>query len=263
MYKSAPQSNDYALIQKLQRINKILFTVVIILSLLSTLTTSKIIIFPESIEDIKNILYIGLMISLSIITIIIDYYLIPNAQRTTRCDFYDHSLGTKYIHHKSSEDYYNNTHLEHGLYKMAANLFESCFFTYSISSRMIIKRIFTSCILLAVLIPLLFYGFKNTSLIGVILLQALLSIYFIGGLIRLLVFVNKNRELFEELKSLFSNNDLKTNTNKYFTSILKIYTDYESNKAWSYIQLDSKLYIQLNEELSKVWIEMQNKYGIQ
>ena len=207
MYKSAPQTSDYVLIEKLQKANKVIFISVILLSILSSIVASKIVVLPESINDIRNILYIGLIISLAIISIIIDYTLLPNAQSTTRCDFFDHSFGTKYIHHKSSEEYYTNTDLDFGMYKMAANLFESCFFTYTLSSRMRLKKIILCCVLLVVFIPLVFYGFKNTSLISIILLQALLSIYFLGGLIRLLIFVNKNEILFNELKNLFANNE--------------------------------------------------------
>jgi len=83
-------------------------------------------------------------------------------------------------------------------------------------------------------------------------LQALLSIYFIGGLTRLLIFVNNNEFLYNELIKLFANDDLKTNTEKYFGEIIKMYTDYESTKAWSYLHVDSKIYNEINVELSKV-----------
>jgi hypothetical protein len=262
MYKTAPQANDYALIEKLQKANKVIFTAIIALSILSSINASKIVVLPENLDDIKNILYIGLMILLAIISIVIDYNLLPNAQKTTRWDFFDHSFGTKYIHHMSSEEYYTNTNLDFGTYKMAANLFESCFFTYTISCKMRFKKIMMCCILLAVFIPLIFYGFKNTSLIGIILLQALLSIYFLSGLIRLLIFVNKSEYLFNELIMLFANADLKTNIEKYVGPIIKMYADYETNKAWSYLHVDSKLYNEMNEELSKVWDEMKVKYNI-
>lgn len=262
MYKKTPQEIDYFLVEKLQNANQIIFIGIIILTILSSLNTSHIMSLSEEVDDIKNMIHIVLIISIAIISIIIDYNLLPSAQRTTRYDFFDHSFDTKFIHSMSSEEYYTNSNVGFGIYKMAVNLFESCFFTYSISSKMRLKKIIKCCILIAVLIPLLFYGFKSTSLVGIILIQALLSIYFLNGLIRLLIFVNNCEAIFNELKLLFVNIDLKTNIEKYIPWIMKLYTDYESNKAWSYLHVDTKIYKEMNEKLSSVWEEMKTRYNI-
>lgn len=262
MYKSSPQSQIYDLIGRLQKINRIIFYAIIILSVFTSLVTFKLIEIPEGVNDIKNQIYIGLLLVLFVITIILDYNLLPDAQRKTRCDFFDNAFGTKFIHNKNSEEYYTNDEIEKGIYKMAVDLFESVLFTYNIASRMRFKKIILCCLLVAVLIPLSFYGFKNTSLIGIIVLQALLSIYFAGGLIRLLIFVGKNRQYFDELKFLFSDEKFKQNLSEYEATIIKIYADYEANKAWSYIHLDGKIYNKINSSLSQEWNEMKSKYSI-
>ncbi|MFZ1320853.1 MAG: hypothetical protein WAT71_04790 [Ignavibacteria bacterium] len=228
----------------------------------TNLVNFKVFEISDFLNDIKNQLYIGLLLALFIITIIIDYKLLPEAQRKTRCDFFDNAFGTKFIHNKNSEEYYTNDNIEKGIYKMAVDLFESSLFTYNISSRMRFKRIILCCLLFVVLIPLSFYGFKNTFFIGIIILQALLSIYFAGGLIKLLIFVGKNKEYFEELKSLFSNSNFKQNIIEYEAKIIKLYADYESTKAWSFIHLDSRIYNKINPTLSKEWEEMKQKYNI-
>ena len=108
----------------------------------------------------------------------------------------------------------------------------------------------------------MFYGIKSTSFITLALIQALVSAYFLGGLIRLIIFVNRNENLFNELSQMFSRKDLKRNIDDYHIDTIRIYADYETNKAWSNILLDSKLYNKMNKELSQKWIEIKKKYNI-
>jgi hypothetical protein len=262
MYKSAPQTNVYDTISLLQRTKKVLFWSIIILSVLTSLKTAGWLTPSELISDLISMFHIISILGFTAISIIIDYILIPNGQKTTRNDFFDHSFGTKYIVHKNSEEYYTNQDLPNGFYKMSVNLFESIFFTYSIACGMRLKRIFTTSVLILVLIPLLYYGIKNTSFIFIALLQTLVSAYFLGGLIRLIIFANRNESLFTELSNIFSTNEFKNKIDEYSIPIIKIYTDYESNKAWSNILLDSKLYKKMNADLSHKWIEIKKKYNI-
>jgi len=262
MYKSSPQSNDYDLILKLQKINRYIYYFIILLSVITYVLTKKYFEDHEAATNFRNIFYLASIIGYGTLSIIVDYVLLPAAQRKTRCDFFDNAFGTKYIPNQNSEEYYTNDNIENGIYKMAVNLFESSFFTLKISSKMRLKKIVKCALLVALLIPLAFFGFKSTWLLTISIFQVLLSVYFIGGLIRLLIFVERTRKYFEELQNLFSNTDFKTEILKYEPTVIRIYTDYESNKAWSYINLDSKIYKELNPSLMKDWDEMKVKYSI-
>ena len=146
---------------------------------------------------------------------------------------------------------------------MVVNLFESCFYTHAILEKMRFKKIVSTIIMSCSLIPMFYYGVKETYPIAIITIQMVLSVFFIGGLIRLLIFYKENNKYFSELKTLFSTKNFKTNIDNYQAQIIKLYTDYESNKAWSYTQLDSNIYDELDKELEKKWILMKQKYNIQ
>ena len=262
MYKSAPQTNVYDTISLLQRTKRILFWSIVILSILTSSRTAGWLTPSELISDLISMFHLISLLGFTAISIIIDYVLIPKAQITTRNDFFDHSFGTKYIVHKNSEEYYTNQELDNGFYKMAVNLYESVFFTYSLACSMRLRRIITTVILILVLIPLLFFGIKSTSFISLTVIQTLVSAYFLGGLIRLIIFANRNENLLNELSQMFSRKDLKLNIDDYHINTIRIYADYETNKAWSNILLDSKLYKKMNNDLSQKWNEMKKKYNI-
>lgn len=262
MYKSAPQASLFDLIRQIQKTQRIVFYIVLFLSLISALLAIKVFSIPEEYNNLKNIVFTCLTILLFILTGLIDFYLLPGAERKTRCDFFDNAFGSKFISSKNSEEYYTNDELEKGIYKMAVNLFESILFTLTISKKMIIRRAISSAFLFTIVLVLVFYGLKDTYSYFILFLQALLSTYFIGGFTKLIFFVIRNNSYFEELKLLFSNEDFKANVKRYEAHIIRLYSDYESNKGWGNIILSNKIYEKVNPILIKEWEEMKMRYNI-
>ncbi len=262
MYKKAPQATIFDLIRQIQRVQRYVFYAILLLSVISSLVAVKIIILPESLNNLKDIIFICLTLFLFILTGIIDYYLLPGADRKTRCDFFDNAFGTKFITSESSEEYYTNDELEKGIYKMAVNLFESVLYTLTISKQMIIRRAIFSAFLFTFLIVLAFYGIKDSYSFFILLLQAMLSSYFIGGFLKLLIFVIKNNSYFEELQHLFANDALKAKIIEHEAQIIRLYADYESNKGWANIVLSNKIYKKINPKLMEEWNGIKIKYNI-
>jgi len=261
MYTSAPQSVKYKLIDKLQNYNAFVFYLIILFSIIS-LIMGKFPCLNSEVLIVKNFIYVLLYIMYGIITIVVDYILYPEAQEVTRNDFLDNSLGTKFIEINSSSKYYSNDELNEGFYRLAVNFFESCYFTVNISNKMKFKKLVVTLVLLLCFFPLIYIGIKETYQLVIIALQSLLSVYFFSGLLKLMLFSKRNNEIFESLKQLFQVENLKGNMNSYTGLLLKLYLDYESNKAWSYIHLSSEIYEKMNIQLSEEWNQIKTKYSI-
>jgi len=262
MYKSAPQTEFYTKLNQSEKYKKLIYYLIVLFSIGISVLNYNNISLPIFLNDIKEIIYLLLLISLFILSLIIDYILLPNAHNTTRCDFFDHSLHTKFIHQQESEDYYTNQELDYGFYKFGVNLFESCFFTLNIGKRMVIKKLISTSLLFLLIVPMYYFGAKNYSQIFTIIIQTFLSAYFLGGLIKLITFNSRNQKLFEDLKNIFSKSNLKESITENTPYIIKTYIDYETNKAWSYIHLSDKIYKKYNGELSSQWNNIKNKYCI-
>jgi hypothetical protein len=107
-----------------------------------------------------------------------------------------------------------------------------------------------------------YYGIKGLDQISVIMIQTLLSAYFLGGLLKVFIFNYKNEKLLGELKTIFSQSNLKADIDKYAPHLVKLYVEYESNKSWSYIHLSNKIYKKYNSQFSKEWNEIKVNYNI-
>ncbi len=262
MSEHSPQDDVYKLITKLQKIKKVFFYNILSISLLSVLINLKWITNIEILTDFLNIINLILLVGFSILSLTIDNFLQPKALELTRNDFFDNAFNRKFIEGESSKNYFTNDEIEYGTYKMAVNLYENCFFTFNIGETMFRKRLNPVIVLVIILLILAFWGYKNVP-ISIPILQAFLSIYFLGGLVRLYRFNENNCIYLDRLKSLFSDSNLRRDVDNKTPEIIKLYCDYESNKAWSLIKIDSKLFDQLNEDLSNKWNKIKEKYSIQ
>lgn len=262
MFTSTPQSKYYDILKIFDRIRNTTYYLIIIYLVLNYFIDHYKFSLPDSIKDSKEIFYIFLMVVLFILSLIVDYYILPKAQFITRCDFFDHSFGTKLILHQKSEDYYTNDELESGIYKFGVNFFESCYFSLNIGSKMVLKKYLKSSMLIILFLPMFFYGFKKFEQISIIAIQVLLSVYFIGGIIKLHIFNNKNNSTLDSLIQIFSTPNTKMEISKHTPYLIKLYVDYESNKSWSYIHLSGKIYEKYNGALSVKWKGIKEKYNI-
>ncbi len=248
-----PQFSDFQLIILLKKINSYLFYLIFGVSIIT--------IFID--KEFKFILEYVNVVSMTVYTFLsfyVDYQLFPSAEHIRRRDFIDNSFGTK-LNIKQSEGYFSNDNKEFGVYKATTNLFENSLFTTNISKKMLPKKVVLSTIFIAVIVFLAMNGFSNTQL-AVPILQIFLSANVLGELIKLFIFVKKNEEYFDALRSIFTNDDFKSEPEKYLPVFLKTYLDYETNLAWGMILLDDKIYNKINPELSVEWESIKSKFKI-
>lgn len=249
---NSPQTNYFQLASKYQKIYDILFLIIGILTIILNFINAN---------KILNLISIFGFVILLIIERNIQSFK-NSAEEIRRMDFIDNSLGTRYIEN-SSEGYYDTSEIEHGLYKMMTNVFENSFFSFEISKNMYIKTKINQSIVVTILIGFAVFGFLKAEYIGAIL-QILLSRQIILKLFDLQEYNQKTNAIFNDLKKLFDSGFQNTteSINENLPEIIKIYMEYETNISDKKLSLNSKIYMEMNEELTERWNEIKIKYEI-
>ncbi|MDQ3192225.1 MAG: hypothetical protein M3Q58_11595 [Bacteroidota bacterium] len=258
MAKFAPHYNLFKIIDNLILFGKIAFWLIIIFS-----------IVPVAFKDfcnihnlintinILNIIGIGLFF---IIGIINEYILTPQADSKRRDDFIDNSFGSAFSTN-SSVDYYDNDEVSKGLYKAAVNLFENCFFSYSLVKATTLRQVIIPSGMLLLMVVLSYYGLKEVPY-TLSVLQAIFSANILGQLIKHLILLNKLSTIQDSWIALFQHGDLKTTTLKYQTSIYRYWLQYETLQSKIKAEIPGNIFNKLNPLLTSEWIKMKIKYNI-
>ena len=100
-----------------------------------------------------------------------------------------------------------------------------------------------------------FYLSKNNY---ATILQLALPISIIAELIKIIYYNNYVSEVFENFKKIFSCVDQKNIDNQILSNVL----NYEKTLSYFCVNLNSKIYSEMNGELSKDWIEIKERYEI-
>lgn len=248
----SPQTNYFQLSSQYQKVYDILFLVIGSLTIISNFNNAN---------RILNLISIFGFIILLIIERNIQSFK-NNAEEIRRMDFIDNSFGTKYVEN-SSEGYYDTNEIKHGLYKMMTNVFENSLFSSEISKKMYIQAKLKQTILVIILIGFSVFGFLKTEYIGSIL-QILLSRQLILKLLDLQEYNQKTNTIFNDLKKLFDSGFKNTieSIDSNLPEIIKIYMEYETNISYKKLSLNSKLYMEMNDELTERWEKIKIKYEI-
>lgn len=180
------------------------------------------------------------------------------ASSRRRFDFIDDSFNSSFSENKSVE-YFTNTELTAGIYKLAVNCFESAIFSYHISKKMTNQVWVKNIIMIILFLIFAIWGY-NTLIITLFHLS--LPFVLIEQGIQHSIYVSRMKKINHDFRILF--NDLKGRsnlTNKYAEIIINI-LNYETALASTPIILDDNIYNKLNPELSEKWNQMKINYSI-
>lgn len=256
-----PYDVDYAVLQKLRKVEKALLYLSFIISAAVNLFAAFQADNSYFGRDVTSLASIITMAGYSILQIINDNVVFQSCENKRRAFFIDASLGSKLAGGVIDPNFYN-PELGDGIYKLAVNGFENCFFTYSISKLMqpgVIKRnIFLSVIFLI----FAYFGFRNVLFFGVIVFQMLLSTLFLADLIKLSIYVARNKQILDHYKMLFDSLKDRDFGMSDIAQALRNIMDYEANLSWSAISLDSDIYKENVEQLNSEWDAMKEQYNI-
>lgn len=260
MAKNAPQKKPFELINRLTKIKSRLFYISILLALIplgdDLVKGIDIEVGLKSVILYSNLLS---MIGYSVITWVLEYYLIPNAEETRRADFFDNSFGTAF-NFQSSESYFTNDEIKKGVNRFTVNLFQNCFWSSEISRRMLAPSLIRSLVFALIMFTVAFWGFNNVPVI-IPLFQVFLSAYVVSGTVKLYRYNSQVQKVLSELKEYFDSGKLGE-PNKVLAKAIRMYVSYECNISWGMVQLSSKLFDSLNDELEDKWSGIKKKYRI-
>lgn len=258
MAQFAPQNNLFKNVSIIRKILNCLFWLIFTFSISPPLLKPYLI--PTSIIDIINILTIIGVLSYFILELIVDLFLIPQAEQKRRDDFMDNSLGSMFSL-ESSQEYYDNDEIEMGLYKVEVNLFQNCFFSYNLIKSMTIGKIALPTIVLTTIWIIAYYGFKEVPFF-LSLLQVLFSANILGSLIKHLVVQNRLQKIQADWIELFQYPDFKNGSANYNHSIIRNWLRYETLIAKIPLNISDKHFHKKNDSLTKKWTVLKEKYNI-
>jgi len=263
----SPHLNDFDTAKRIEKYQNRLLWIAASLSVMAfilNLDTLKISITAKSWIVLVNYFTksAGIIVSVMAIVyatlefIVLSY--IAAGGKKKRSDLIDNSLGSN-LSGIRSENYYSNSKLCDGLYKLAVNCFENSFFTATIVSKMLWKKWITSSTLVVAIILAAFSG--STSLLNMLIQLSVTGIV-LQQSIKLQWYYFKMNQIFEDFKTLFNSLNVITDPEKRSPEILKNVLNYECTHAWGGVLNDTEIYKNLNPSLSKDWEIMKKNYNI-
>lgn len=258
MANFAPQYNLYKSIGTIRKISNCTFWLILVLSVLPVALNKF--CSDHNLMHLVNILnMIGITIYF-ILEIVIEYILLPIADSKRRDDFIDNSFGSM-IATNASIGYYDNDDLNPGLYKVAVNLFENCYFTYALIRIMTTRKIVTPSVMLLLIGTIAYYGFKEVPF-ALTILQTLFSTSILGELIKHMILINRLSNIQDAWVSLFHLEDLKNNTTQYQPQIYRYWLQYETLNSKINANIPEVVFQRNNPQLTKEWKKMKLRYKI-
>jgi hypothetical protein len=253
MTKKVPHDKIYKIVNKLSKgLNWIL--------IISTIISVSIIILNNLSLDVNPNISLWLSIILALLAVVffvldvIQSHIFHRAELQRKNDFIDNSLKTK-LADANSKGFFTNDELNNGIYKLGVNCFESSFFTKTISSKMLSKQL-TNTIVIWIVIIFVIFTAPNNIFIEILLLTLPFTIL---NETRKLYRLNRNVELvFSNFKKIFNS----TKKSKREFLIIDNVITYEKSLSYGSIPLDSKIFNEMNDELSTEWNKIKAQYKI-
>ncbi len=264
--RTIPHESDYQTLKKWQMGRDIAFWVLFVCSVIPPLTfgvlsDSHLLKAEGGISIIiSEYLSIVLIPIFFILEIVCDRFYIA-AEYTRRKGFIDNSFGSK-LTGIDSVGYFSNDIQTPNFYKAAVNAFESCHFTYHISSEMLKRMRVKNGLFCIVFLCVAYLGADRNTFVAPTL-QSLIAAYFLKTLINAYFFKSRVGEILEDFKVFFNGLIHKEFGAADVPVSLKLIMDYETNLAYGTFKSDSAIFQILNPSLSQAWDNMKTYYGIE
>jgi ABC-type multidrug transport system fused ATPase/permease subunit len=187
---------------------------------------------------------------------VIRVYLLPRALDSRLRDFLSTAFGVP-LSHVQTVSYYNNNQTE-SMRKLAAQVFENSLFSKEIASRMAITNRITTSVYVALFFAAVWYRSSTLGFL-VILAQAVFSEQIISRFIRMEWMRMRFEKSYADMYRLFQSKPAATEFN---AMALESFSGYEAAKALGGITLSSKLFEEINPEITKEWDQVKIALGI-
>lgn len=247
--------DDYVPIETLEYWRTILFWVAATLSVL-ILYMHKI---PWNWAEVVFLaLFMPAVVFSLVISLYVRFWLMPDVEQKRRKSLLSNSFDAPLIPEKTNK-YYNNE-LPPSVRRLGANTMENAFFAYNITGKMAKGELVKVIVYGGIWLIALSCQHADPGLI-VVITQTLFSADILARLFGVLFLCSRNKIIYEKLHSLFLNK-VELNESIGTACILDEFVTYESVKAVAGIKQSSKIFHELNDELSKKWDVICDTLGI-
>lgn len=254
MSKKVPYKTDYDLVEKNEQLSLSILFVSVAVSLFAIISEKCNIPFCKTIPAHFFVAANSFLAVCYFLSDIVSNYLFQSAETKRRKDFFDNSLNTK-LAEETSEEYFTNDNISHGNLKLGVNSFENSFFTMSIAKKMFMPMFGKSVIFFLLFLAVALFVEHNWLYF---ILQLALPFTIFQQTFRLYIFRKRVQQVFENFQQIFS----ATQDQYKHQLIMHNVTTYETTLAWACIKLDSKIFNEMNPELSTKWKEIKNRLNL-
>lgn len=211
-----------------------------------------------SIRNVLSRLFILLTIAFFLSNNYLKIYLIPNAENRRRVHLLSNAFDVC-LDYEVTKGYYNNT-VQPSLFKLGANVFENSLFAKTVVSEMLItERRKTIAYFFFFILSLLYKGIDISAV--AIVAQTLFLSEVLSRWIYMECLKRENDRIFDDMNKLFINYT-EEKKSQIEAQIIDSFVRYESVKAYCGIKQSSKIFFELNEELSKQWEQIKQRLKI-
>ncbi|MCY8219412.1 hypothetical protein MOC90_06240 [Bacillus spizizenii] len=221
--------------------------------------------FLDDYEQAKSVLT-GLFIITTLLYFIVDNYLgiflIPRVEERRRTHLLTNSFGVP-LDNERTNKYYNNT-LEPSLLKLGANIFENSLFASRVTSEMAKQERWKILFLVLVWVVSLMIRNTDIELISIVA-QTIFASTLVSSWLRLEVLRKKNEDIYKCLYDVFllRRDGGGTNEESTYARMLDCFVQYESAKAYSGVKQSSKIFFNINDEVTAEWEQTKHNLKIE
>lgn len=246
--------NDY--FEKVTQVNiwsNILFWISIVCSF-SIFFTDTI----PSLNYFLNIVFIIITVFYFVISNWLSIFLLREGQSRRRINFLSNSLGIK-LDDEETNLYYNNSH-EPSVIRLGVNTFENTLFTWKVTEEM--AKWERPKIFLYLLIWLIVVLVRNVDLEFIaIIAQTIFTTGIIVNYIKLELLRNTCKNLFNEFRQFFLNNNINKDE-KAVATILNLVFQYETIVASMGIHLSNNIFDKINPTTTEEWEKVKRNVNL-
>ena len=220
----------------------------ILFYLLATVAIAIALIKQKDLKEFASIAFVAMVVIYFILKHLAALFLMPNAERLRRKQLLSDSFSVPLLH-ESTKEYYNNS-ISPSCQRLGSNIFESTFFSHRILAKMLVsERIKLATFFTIWIIALAYRGLSQE--IVIIISQTLFSAEIIARWISMELLKTRVCEAYNDMYRYFLTKP--SNISESTALILESFSHYESAKAAATIRLSSKIFNELNSELSAEW----------
>nr|WP_315219917.1 hypothetical protein [uncultured Duganella sp.] len=247
------RTNYFDIIEDVDKWANRLFLLGALLSIASTFIPET--RFPTAFSWVQ-IFFLVTVLGLFVIDLAVKLYLSPRAADARAQDFLSHAYGQN-LSTTRTQGYYNNN-APPGMHKIAAQTFENALFTKEISRSMFKRQIPWVAFYVAIFAVGL--ACRDTPVtLWCASAQVLFGEQIIVRFARLSWLRARAESIFGELQQLYFTPPSGV---AFDTIAMDAYTRYESSKSTAGITLSSRIYEELNPQLTVEWDRLRGIYGI-